>query len=122
MKLLTAATVLSVVFSASAYAEDYAAITPDALRDQYIIAANKPMPRDPDLERSGYYKRRDYYDSLATPMPQRSFTTDEINNALAFFGRPQLGTSTILHNDKSHEHTSTKTFTESTITYHSGNK
>ena len=51
------------------------------------------MPRDPDLERSGYYARRDYYDSIKTPMPNRTFTSDEINRALEFFDRPQLGTA-----------------------------
>jgi hypothetical protein len=83
-----------------ATAAELAALSPDTIRDQYAATANKPMPRDPDLERSGYYARRDYYASLNTPMPQRPFTTDEINKALTFFDRPQLGTSKVLHNDR----------------------
>jgi hypothetical protein len=52
------------------------------------------------------------------------YTVHEINKALEFFGRPSLGTSKILHNDRDgiRDKETTKTFTESTITYHSGNK
>jgi len=115
-KLPAAITVLSVVFiqiipaaacgikvAAPTAAAELAALTPDALRDQYAVAASKPLPRDPDLERSGYYKRRDYYNSLTTPMPQRSFTSDEINRALTFLGRPeheQIGRSRVLSGDE----------------------
>jgi hypothetical protein len=96
MKLLTAITVLSVVFSATAYAEDYAAITPDSLRDSYTARVNQPMPRDPDLERSGYYTRQNYYVS-------RNPSTEQINAAIRFLGRPeheQIGHARVLYGDR----------------------
>ena len=92
MKLFAAATVLSVVFSASAYAEDVAALTPDALRDSYAARASQPMPRDPDLVRSGYYRRQSYY------VPEHP-STEQINAAIRFLGRPeheQIGHSRVL--------------------------
>jgi hypothetical protein len=60
-------------------------------------------------------------DPVAKPSP---YTVHEINKALEFFGRPSLGTSRILHNDRdgARDRETTKTFTESTVTYHSGNK
>jgi hypothetical protein len=96
MKLLTAATVLSLLFSAAAYAEDLAIPTSNELRDQYAARANQPMPRDPDLERSGYYTRQKYY------VP-RNPSTEQINAALRFLGRPeheQIGHARELYGDK----------------------
>jgi hypothetical protein len=61
----------------------------------------------------------------AEPIPPRNnYTVHEINKALEFFGKPSLGSSRILHNDRdgTRDKETTKTFTESTITYHSGNK
>jgi hypothetical protein len=63
--------------------------------------------------------------SSATYAAERNpYTVHEISKALEFFGRPSLGTSKILHNDRdgTRDKETTKTFTESTITYHSGNK
>jgi hypothetical protein len=102
--------VVATLFSTAAYADCAA-------------RKNTELPCDPNLVRSGYYAREEYYAQLETTVQtERPFTTSEINRALDFFGRPNLGTSRILHNDKSHESESTKTYTESTITYHSGNK
>jgi hypothetical protein len=58
------------------------------------------------------------------PGAQHGHTVDQINRALDFFGRPSLGTSRILHNDRdgSRDRETVKTYTESTVTYHSGNK
>jgi hypothetical protein len=55
---------------------------------------------------------------------QTGYTSEQINRALDYFGRPSLGTSRILHNDRDggRDRETTKTYTESTITYHSGNK
>jgi hypothetical protein len=99
VKLLTAATVLSVVFSAGAYAGDNE--SPIKGKGPFSVVHNTP----PNTPSNGY-------------------TVAEINKALDFFGRPSLGTSRILHNDRdgSRDRETTKTFTESTITYHSGNK
>ena len=104
--------VVATLFSTAAYADCAA-------------RKNTEFPCDPDLVRSGYYAREAYYAQLETTVQtERPFTTEEINKALDYFGRPNLGTSRILHNahDGDRDRETTKTFTESTITYHSGNK
>jgi hypothetical protein len=77
MKLLTAATVLSVVFSAAAYAQE-----PQPFVNQPRSSADEPRPLSK------------YFDD---PMP--SSPNDRINWALKARGEPPLGSSRVLQDN-----------------------
>jgi len=67
--------VVATLFSTAAYADCTA-------------RKNTEFPCDPDLVRSGYYAREEYYAQLKTPM-QGPFTSEQINRALERTGRPE---------------------------------